>query len=96
MVNGVVDEGKFKSTIIGMIQKAKKGGGGRVRRVRAFAEMVDLLWRTDRRTTERLEDLLNGVMQTESVCLLCAYWLRGTKLTDFPETLISRHSHTVG
>jgi len=95
MVDGILDEHKFKNTIVGMIQKAKKGGGGRRRPVRAFAEMVDLLWKTDRKTTKRLEDLLNEVMETESVCLLCAYWLHGTKLTDFPEELLARHSHTV-
>src|SRR5450432_2940735 len=95
MVDGIVDEDKFKKTIIGMIQKAKIGEGGRARPVRAFGEMVDLLWRTDRQTTERLEELLNEVMERQSVRILCAYWLADTKPNDFPQDLIARHSHAI-
>jgi hypothetical protein len=95
MVGGVVDEDKYKKTIIGMIEKAKIGEGGRARPVRAFGEMVDLLWRTDRQTTERLEELLNDLMESHSVRLLCAYWLADTKPSDFPESLIARHSHAI-
>jgi hypothetical protein len=95
MVDGILDEDRFKKTIIGMIQKAKIGEDGRDRPVRVFGEMVDLLWRTDRRTTERLEELFNEVIVRQSVRLLCAYWLAGTTLSDFPETLISPHSHTI-
>ena len=53
-----------------MIQKAKLGEGGRARPVRAFGEMVDLLWRTDRQTTERLEELLNDAMESQVVRVL--------------------------
>jgi MEDS: MEthanogen/methylotroph, DcmR Sensory domain len=95
IVDGIVDGDKFKTTIIGMIQKAKLGEGGRVRPVRAFGEMVDLLWRTDRQTTERLEELLNEVMERQSVRLLCAYWLADTKPSDFPQALLARHSHAI-
>ena len=95
MAGGIVDEDKFKNTIIGMIQKAKVGEGGRARPVRAFGEMVDLLWRTDRQTTERLEDLLNEVMGSQSVRLLCAYWLADTKPLDFPSALLAHHSHAI-
>jgi MEDS: MEthanogen/methylotroph, DcmR Sensory domain len=95
VVGGRVDKDKFKLTISGMIQKAKFGEGGRARPVRAFGEMVDLLWRTDRQTTERLEELLNEVMESQSVHLLCAYWLADTKPSDFPQTLIAFHSHAI-
>ena len=95
MVGGIVDEDRFKKTIIGMIEKAKIGEGGRERPVRAFGEMVDLLWRTDRQTTERLEELLNEVIKSHSVRLLCAYWLADTNPSDFPQALIASHSHAI-
>jgi MEDS: MEthanogen/methylotroph, DcmR Sensory domain len=95
MVDGIVDEDKFKNTIFGMIQKAKIGAGARPRPVRAFGEMVDLLWRTDRQTTERLEELLNEVMESQAVRLLCAYWLADTKPSDFPQPLLACHSHAI-
>jgi hypothetical protein len=95
MVGPILDEDKFKKAIIRMIEKAKISDDGRARPVRAFAEMVDLLWRTDRQTTERLEQLFNEVIERQPLRLLCAYWLAGIKLSDFPESLISPHSHTI-
>jgi len=95
MADGKVDEHEFKTTIIAMIQKAKTGECGRGRPVRAFGEMVDLLWRTNRQTTERLEELLNEVMEDQGVRLLCAYWLADTNPSDFPQALIACHSHTI-
>jgi MEDS: MEthanogen/methylotroph, DcmR Sensory domain len=93
--DGIVDEFKFKNTLIGMIEKAKIGEDGRARPVRVFGEMVDLLWKTDHQTTQRLEELWNEVIEAQSVPLLCAYSLAGTKPSDFPQALIACHSHAI-
>ncbi|MDP9114271.1 MAG: MEDS domain-containing protein [Acidobacteriota bacterium] len=93
--NGTVDENEFKTSLIGMIEKAKIGQDGNERPVRVFGEMVDLLWKADPLTTQRLEELWNDVIEAESVPLLCAYSLAGTKHSDFPEALIACHSHSI-
>jgi KaiC/GvpD/RAD55 family RecA-like ATPase len=93
--SGTIDEQKFKTTLTTMIQKAKIGEQGRHRTVRVFGEMVDLMWKTEPRTTQRLEELWNEVIARESVPLLCAYSLAGVKASDFPQALIACHSHTV-
>jgi hypothetical protein len=93
---GVVDEYVFKTSLIAMIEKAKVGQDGTSRNVRVFGEMVDLLWKHDPHTTQRLEELWNEVIAAQSVPLLCAYSLAGTKPSDFPQALIACHSHTIG
>lgn len=92
---GIVDERMFKETLVEMIQKAKTDNNGRVRSVRVFGEMVDLLWRADPKTTQRLEELWNEVIEAQCVPLLCAYSLAGTKVSDFPQALVNCHSHAI-
>jgi KaiC/GvpD/RAD55 family RecA-like ATPase len=93
--SGTIDERKFKTTLTTMIQIAKVGEQGRRRKVRVCGEMVDLLWKTDYQTTQRLEELWNEVIDAESVPLLCAYSVAGTKAKDYPDALIACHSHSI-
>src|ERR1700682_5983446 len=92
--DGIVDELRFKARLGRMIEKAKTADGKR-RAVRIFGEMVDLLWKSNARTTERLEELWNEVIDAHSVPLLCAYSLAGTKPGAFPQALVAFHSHAV-
>lgn len=70
MRDGHVDERLFEQTVVAVIDQAQLGG----RRVRAFGEMVALLWSFgDREATRRLEDLWNGVCRDRKLSLLCAY-----------------------
>jgi hypothetical protein len=70
MRDGYVDESRFRETVVAAIEVAQAGG----RRVRAFGEMVALLWATgDREATRRLEQLWNDVCRERQLSLLCAY-----------------------
>lgn len=94
LFDGIIDEDRFKTIFGGMIEQAKNFNGKR-RSVRVFGEMVDLLWKSDPRITERIEELWNEVIEAHSVPLLCAYSLAGTKPGGFPEALMACHSHAV-
>lgn len=70
MRDGRVDESRFNETVVAAIEAAQAGG----RRVRAFGEMVALLWTSgDRHATRRLEELWNSVCRDRKLSLLCAY-----------------------
>ena len=96
MLDGIIDEHKFKTRIDRMIEKAKLGTGGRKHGlVRVFGEMVDLIWAPHPRATERLEELWNEVIQVHSVPLLCAYSLAGTPDNALSDGLVACHSHAI-
>ena len=95
MFDGIIDEHRFKTRVGGMIETAKAGGKDSPRPVRVFGEMVDLLWRTNARITQRLEELWNDVIEAHSVPLLCAYSLAGTHPHALPQGLVGCHSHVV-
>jgi hypothetical protein len=70
MVNKWPDEELFFKFVTGLIERASADG----RRVRAFGEMVALLWaRGDVAATIRLEYLWNKVCKTPAFSLFCAY-----------------------
>jgi len=94
LADGNIDEDRFKTIFGAMIAKAKMFNG-KPRTVRVFGEMVDLLWQSNPRITQRIEELWNEVIETYSVPLLCAYSLAGTKPEAFPEALLACHSHAV-
>jgi len=91
MSEGVIDENRFKTVVGNLIENAKKRGGG----VRVFGEMVDLIWKTNLQSTERLEQLWNKVIEAHSVPLLCAYSLAGSKPHSLPVSLLRCHSEAV-
>ena len=92
--DGTIDELVFKTKIGKLIERAKVSGG-RGRQVRVFGEMVDLIWESNPRTTQRLEELWNDLIEAHSVPLLCAYSLTGTKPSQLPSGLMACHSHTI-
>jgi len=92
MFDGIIDEYLFKTTIGNMISRAKASGE---RPVRVFGEMVNLIWKSRPRATERLEELWNELITEHSVPLLCAYALAGTKPDAFPQALLACHSHAL-
>jgi MEDS: MEthanogen/methylotroph, DcmR Sensory domain len=70
MVNGWPDEKLFRQTVAELLARARRHGG----KVRAFGEMVALLWAEGYNgATVRLEHLWNDFCQTELFCLFCAY-----------------------
>ncbi len=70
MVNGWPDEQLFGSFVVTLIRRA----GHHNCRVRAYGEMVALLWlQGNHAATVRLEQLWNRFCQTHSFALLCSY-----------------------
>jgi len=70
MVNDWPDENLFMQLVSSIIAVAKKEN----RQVRAFGEMVAILWAKGHvGATVRLEHLWNKFCETESFCLFCAY-----------------------
>jgi hypothetical protein len=70
MVNHWPDDRLFAALVTELISRARWKG----RRVRAFGEMVALLWaRGDTAATVRLEFLWNQLCQSNDFSLLCAY-----------------------
>ncbi len=75
MVNGLPDERLFTEVVGGAIRQAAPGGSSRVR---AFGEMVGLLWAEGNRDAAvRLEQLWNNLASTHDFSLLCAYPMGG-------------------
>jgi hypothetical protein len=70
MVNDWPDENLFNQVITELITKAKVNGP----RIRAFGEMVAILWAKGQvGATVRLEHLWNKFCANEAFCLFCAY-----------------------
>lgn len=70
MVKNWPDDRLFQEFVTGLITHAQQKG----RRVRAFGEMVAILWaRGDTAATVRLEYLWNEICKSHTFPLLCAY-----------------------
>ena len=70
MISGGPDEGLFTRVMADVLNRARRNG----RQVRAFGEMVALLWADGRPgATVRLEQLWDELCRRESVPLFCAY-----------------------
>ncbi|HXN75563.1 MAG TPA: ATP-binding protein, partial [Gemmatimonadaceae bacterium] len=71
MIGNLPDEVLFKNNVGGLIARTVNGSGGRVR---AYGEMVDVLWREGNpQGAIRLEELWNDLADVQSFSLLCAY-----------------------
>lgn len=70
MVDGWPDEEKFNAVADALLKRARGNG----RKVRAFGEMVALLWaQGNAGATIRLENLWNDLQRRETFPLLCGY-----------------------
>jgi hypothetical protein len=70
MVEGWPNKALFNEVVAELFERARTDG----RRVRAFGEMVVLLWKQGNNSaTVRLEHLWNEYLQREAFCLFCAY-----------------------
>lgn len=71
MINGWPDETKFTDLVKDLIGKAR---GNTNRKVRAYGEMVAILWENGHNgATVQLEHLWNKFCEKEAFCLFCAY-----------------------
>jgi KaiC/GvpD/RAD55 family RecA-like ATPase len=92
MVDDWPDEERFKQTVSALLSRA----GAHGRRVRAFGEMVALLWAQGHcGATVRLEYLWNRFCEQEGFSLLCAYPKSGftADAADSIRQICDAHSH---
>lgn len=95
MVAGWPDEARFGATIAGLLERAS---AGHTRPVRAFGEMVALLWAQGHcGATVRLEHLWHRICESERLALLCAYPRSGftTDVAASIRQICDAHSHVV-
>ena len=94
MKDGMPDEKTFKGRVGAMIERAQSAASrnGHPALVRAFGEMVNLLWGESVDATERLEAYWNDLIATYSISLMCSYSLDGPGL---PSSLLECHSHNL-
>ena len=94
MVDGVPNGARFRSAIVPLIQQACAGRPNCV--VRAYGEMVDVLWKAGQTTAAtRLETLWNDLARTEAFSLLCGYAMGNFYKDSAVEEICSHHSHVV-
>jgi PAS domain S-box-containing protein len=76
MVGDMPDWERFRAHLGGVLEKSSAAGPGR--RVRAYGEMVELLWREGRpQAALRLEEFWNDLGRIHLFTLLCAYSMAG-------------------
>jgi hypothetical protein len=70
MIDGSPDRTRFFSIMAAAFDRVRASGSARIR---AFGEMVDLLWGDNLPATVQLEELWNEVLTDERLSLFCAY-----------------------
>jgi PAS domain S-box-containing protein len=93
--DGSPDETLFREVVAGILA----GSGSPRKRVRAYGEMVALLWAEGKEDAAvLLEDLWEGILGEGSASLLCAYPIRGmsgsANLRPFRD-ICARHTHVL-
>src|SRR5207248_2926176 len=95
MVDGVPDEALFEEAVGDMIARAR----GRGRKLRAFGEMVGVLWSEGNKDGAlKLEHLWTRLQAVERFPLFCGYarsQLRSESIESDIQTICSAHSRIV-
>ena len=95
MRRGMPDKELFKSLMLALLSRAR---GRSWRRVRAFGEMVVLLWsQRNPAATVELEHLWHALCKAERFSLLCAYPLKGFEgdASHSVKRISAAHSNTI-
>jgi hypothetical protein len=95
MVDGWPDETEFNNMVSSLLQRAR---GLKSRKIRAFGEMVAVLWaQGNTGATVNLEHLWNKFVANESFCLFCAYPKVGftDDIADSIQHICSAHSKMI-
>jgi hypothetical protein len=94
MVDGMPDPTRFRAVVIPQIEKACAGRKDCV--IRAYGEMVDVLWKNGQTVAAtRLEMLWNDLARTQSFSLLCGYAMGSFYKDAAVEDICSHHSHVI-
>lgn len=97
MVDGMPDAAKFKEIAADLIDRGRASirNGHGVPPLRAFGEMVCVLWETNIPAAARLEQLWSDMIKTHSFSLLCTYRLVGPARNTLSNELASCHAHSL-
>jgi hypothetical protein len=92
MVDGMPNASGFRQTVGGLLMEMRRNNDNRP--IRAYGEMVDLLWKDGREAAAiRLEMLWNQLASSYAFALLCGYsmgnFYKGSTLDDIKR----QHSH---
>jgi hypothetical protein len=94
MVDGMPDSERFNEAMTAVIEKACRGRTDCV--VRAYGEMVDVLWRAGMHTAAiRLEMLWNQLANARQFSLLCGYSMGSFYKDAAYDDICDQHSHIV-
>jgi len=89
-INGKLDESRFMKVISGLLQHAK----GNQKKVRAFGEMVAILWaQGNKEATVQLEHFWTKLAKQDPFCVYCAY--SKEILTSDEETVCGCHTRVI-
>lgn len=95
LLDGVLEEQAFQVFVVLPIQEAKL----KYRKVRAFGEMVDILWQNGQHNSAiQLEELWNDLCKKEELKLLCTYFLTSLDENSYDhalEHICKCHTHVV-
>ena len=95
MVDGVPHPGAFRRAVSAALTRLRRGR--EQCSVRAYGEMVDLLWKDDREAAAiRGETLWNQMGTTRDFKLLCAYSMGNFYKAAAIEDICEQHSHVIG
>ena len=94
IVDGMPDSTCFKRAIVPAIERAS--GGSADCTVRAYGEMVDVLWKAGQTVAAtRVETLWNALANTHRFSLLCGYSMGSFYKAAAVDEICSHHSHVV-
>jgi hypothetical protein len=94
MVDGMPDSALFRAAMVSVIEEACGGRTDCV--VRAYGEMVDLLWKAGHTVAAtRLEMLWNDLAASQHFSLLCGYAMGSFYKDAAVEDICSQHSHVI-
>ena len=92
MVAGMPNEKRFNATLIPQIEKACRGRVDCT--IRAYGEMVDVLWKAGQTVAAtRLEMLWNKLAATHDFSLVCGYSMGNFYKDAAMQEICSHHSH---
>jgi hypothetical protein len=94
MVGGMPDPTRFRAAVVPLLQQACRGRTGCV--VRAYGEMVDVLWKAGHTVAAvRLETLWNQLAHSQSFALLCGYSMGHFFKDAAQQEICDLHTHVV-